>query len=296
MYVFTEIPCPSLLTLSCIDTPAQLKKGLGNILALQGQIESIKSEVNKVRSALRYTTSPAALRIIQEMEEHHNVLRDHVDALYGTLNVSNKFPDIKGASIEFLQTLFLARDLKVDIRKRVVGSFYEWDRLDQAVGGKANPLGTQLAPIPIFQVLTLLIEGTKLHQHTRKAISKWQPALLSAIHQYNKFCMTLKEKHSSTCKIPIPKPLPTSLQELRSEASHIMEDVIVTPASSRSAIQWLEDINVRKAIRAMLKRKRCIEERRRLGNEADNLCRWFGRRLAAVELAIRKTECESFIS
>lgn len=70
-----------------------------------------------------------------------------------------------------------------------------------------------------------------------------------------------------------------------------MEDVIIAP-SSESAIQWLEDNNVRLAIRAMLKRKRCIEEQQRLGKEADNLCRWFGRELAAVELALRKTECK----
>jgi hypothetical protein len=36
----------------------------------------------------------------------------------------------------------------------------------------------------------------------------------------------------------------------------------------------------------MLKLDRCQEERRRLGMEADNLCRFFGRELCAVEVAI----------
>jgi hypothetical protein len=51
--------------------------------------------------------------------------------------------------------------------------------------------------------------------------------------------------------------------------------------------RWLTDVDVRKGIRAMLKSDRCLEERRRLGLEADNLCCWFGRELAAIELALR---------
>jgi len=51
---------------------------------------------------------------------------------------------------------------------------------------------------------------------------------------------------------------------------------------------WLEDRDVRTGIQAMLKVDRCLEERRCLGWEADNLCRWFGRELAAVELALRR--------
>jgi hypothetical protein len=39
----------------------------------------------------------------------------------------------------------------------------------------------------------------------------------------------------------------------------------------------------------MLKIDRCMEEHRRLGIEADNLCRWFGRELAAIELSIQST-------
>jgi hypothetical protein len=37
----------------------------------------------------------------------------------------------------------------------------------------------------------------------------------------------------------------------------------------------------------MLKLDRCTEEFRCLGIEADNLCWWFGRELAAIELAIQ---------
>jgi hypothetical protein len=49
----------------------------------------------------------------------------------------------------------------------------------------------------------------------------------------------------------------------------------------------MEDSDVRDGIRALLKRERCHEEQCRLGLEADNICRWFGDELAALELALR---------
>ena len=65
-----------------------------------------------------------------------------------------------------------------------------------------------------------------------------------------------------------------------------MEDVWVDQTTGPGP-RWLTDVNVRKGIRAMLKSDRCLEERRRLGLEADNLCQWFGRQLAAVTLALK---------
>jgi hypothetical protein len=65
-----------------------------------------------------------------------------------------------------------------------------------------------------------------------------------------------------------------------------MEDVWVTSTIGPGP-RWLTDVNVRKGIRAMLKSDRCLEERRRLGLEADNLCAWFGRQLAAITLALK---------
>jgi hypothetical protein len=69
-----------------------------------------------------------------------------------------------------------------------------------------------------------------------------------------------------------------------------MEDIWITP-SPQELPRWLEDQEVRKGIQAMLKVDRCAEEYRRLEKEADNLCRWWGREIAAVELALHLPEC-----
>lgn len=65
-----------------------------------------------------------------------------------------------------------------------------------------------------------------------------------------------------------------------------MEDVWISRQEEEMP-QWLADSNVRDGIRTMLKKDGCLWERRRLGREADNLCRWLGAELSAVELAIR---------
>ncbi|RDB15037.1 Ubiquitin-like-specific protease ESD4 [Hypsizygus marmoreus] len=64
-----------------------------------------------------------------------------------------------------------------------------------------------------------------------------------------------------------------------------MEDVWITPVTG-DIPRWLEDVDVREGIRAVQKLDRCQEEQRRLGMEADNLCRWFGRELQAMEVAL----------
>jgi hypothetical protein len=127
--------------------------------------------------------------------------------------------------------------------------------------------------------------GTKLHQHTRKAISRRKPALLAAIGKFNRYCAKLETLHDPAWSIPLPLPLPTQLAALRDSTS-LMEDVWIVP-SIGEVPRWLEDSDVREGIRAMLKLDRCREERQRLCSEAENLCRWLGREFLAIEQALR---------
>ncbi|KAI6003806.1 hypothetical protein EDD15DRAFT_2360083 [Pisolithus albus] len=168
----------------------------------------------------------------------------------------------------------MARDLKINIRKRAIGSFFEWDKLDRAVGGKDKPL------------------GTKLHQQTRKAIAKRQPALMAAIRKYNAYCEQLSQLYDPSWAIPLPSSLPTKLVDLRNDVS-LMEDVWITPSAGETP-RWLEDADVRDGIRALIKRERCVEEQRRLGLEADNMCRWFGYELSAIQVALRQPENSNY--
>jgi hypothetical protein len=83
------------------------------------------------------------------------------------------------------------------------------------------------------------------------------------------------------------------LNDLRNDPT-LLEDVWISPCIGEVP-RWLEDPEARDGIRALLKCDRCQEEQHRLGREADNMCRWFGRELAAIELALRQPQCMSSI-
>jgi len=201
---------------------------------------------------------------------------------YSSLNIHDRIPELKDVSLEFVQILLMVRDLKINIRKRAVGSFFEWDKLDHAVGGKDKPLGASSSTDLL--ALSKVLLGTKLHQQTRKAIAKHQPALMAAIRKYNNYCEQLSQLYNPTWVVSLPTPLPTTLIDLRNDPT-LMQDVWITP-STGEVPRWLEDIDMHDGICALLKHKRCLEEQRRLGIEADNMCQWFGHKLTAIQVAL----------
>ncbi len=71
-----------------------------------------------------------------------------------------------------------------------------------------------------------------------------------------------------------------------------MEDVWITPSNESQLPRWLEDMDVRNGIRALLKLDRCREECQRLELESQNMCRWYGHKLMSIEVALRLPECE----
>ncbi|KIM52698.1 hypothetical protein SCLCIDRAFT_32448 [Scleroderma citrinum Foug A] len=250
--------------------PARLKQELDTVLLLQADLESSDKALQATWTIIAKDAKEDTLQALESLEHGHVQLLNKVDALFASLNIHDRFPALHGVSLEFICTLLLVRDLKINIRKRAIGSFFEWDKLDCAVGGKQKAL------------------GTKLHQQTRKAIAKHQPALMSSIHKFNTYCERLAELYDASSSIPLPSPLPTKLTELRNDQS-LLQDVWVTP-SIGEVPRWLEDANVREGIRAILKSDRCLEEQHRLGMEADNMCWWFGRKLCAIELALQQAE------
>ncbi|KAG2113956.1 uncharacterized protein F5147DRAFT_770605 [Suillus discolor] len=255
--------------------PTRLKKELNTVLALQADLDTSDKALQTARTMLeKDMASDDTLEALESLERGHDCLMNKVEALYSSLNVHDRFPELHGINLKFVRILLMARDLKMNVRKRVIVSFFEWDKLDQAVGGVQQAL------------------GTKLHQQTRKAISKRQPALMTAIRRFNSYCERLDSLYDTSWGIPLPAPLPTKLVELRSDPG-LMEDVWITP-SLGEVPRWLDDTSIRDGIRALLKHDQCREEQVQLGIEADNLCRFFGNELAALELALRSPKSEPF--
>lgn len=131
-------PQPSTAT----DTPARLKHELEEILTLQSEIDAIHKSIQKAKTAMQLSKqTKSSKNLITGLENTQVILKTQVDELYASLNIIGEFPELQGISLTFIRTLLLARDLKMTIRRKAVGSFFEWERLDRAVGGHHLPLG-----------------------------------------------------------------------------------------------------------------------------------------------------------
>lgn len=75
------------------------------------------------------------------MDAMQATLLQNIEGLFESLNIGEGFPDLRGFPMQFVQTLVLARDLKRNIQMRAVAAFFEFNRLDQAVGGREEALG-----------------------------------------------------------------------------------------------------------------------------------------------------------
>ncbi|EJF60371.1 hypothetical protein DICSQDRAFT_147842 [Dichomitus squalens LYAD-421 SS1] len=223
--------------------PSRLKRKLDAVLNLQTELNAIDSYFQHVQKAIsQESDNPEVFHFLDSLRRTHEKTLSKVEGLYTLLNVAGSFPEIQGLPLEFVRTLLLARDLKMNIR-------------------------------------------TKLHQQTRKAISKRTPALMTAIRKFNKYRAELAKLHDPAWNFPLPNSLPEELNAPRDDVG-LLTDVWVTRVSP-TVPRWLDDTDIRTGIRAVLAKDRCEEEHRTLEMEANNLCRTYGLNLAAVELAIR---------
>jgi hypothetical protein len=124
------------------DAPARLKNELDTVLNLQGDLDTVEKTLQNTRVAIS-TAQPTqcSLKILKKLERSHDDLKEEVERLYASLNIHDSFPELQGINLDFVRTLLMARDLKINIRKRAIGSFFEWEKLDQAVGGREEALG-----------------------------------------------------------------------------------------------------------------------------------------------------------
>ena len=129
-----------------LDAPAKLKKELNTVLMLQADLDNSNRVLQLARVTIeKGNASPVIMDALESLECGHMRLMTKAEALYLSLNMHDQFPELKNISLVFVQILLMAQDLKINICKRAVGTFFEWDKLNHAVGGKDKPLGVSLA-------------------------------------------------------------------------------------------------------------------------------------------------------
>lgn len=169
-----------------LDAPKRLRKEVDTVLVLQEDIAAVEKVINDARSTLSNTEGGPGRetkKSLRELCTQQQQLLASVEKLYASLNIHEQFPELKGVDVEFVRTLLLARDLKINIRKRAVGSFLEWERLDQAVGGKHQALGMYLN-IFIYHLVAygILQEQNRTNVHGKPLLGENLPCFGLYIH------------------------------------------------------------------------------------------------------------------
>ncbi|KAF7357059.1 hypothetical protein MSAN_01299300 [Mycena sanguinolenta] len=231
-----------------LQTPLRdWKRELDKVLGLQVQIDAVEKSIAEAKqSIMSGDASQETLALLRRLEATHTTLSTQAEALYASLNIQDNFPELQDLPLEFVRTLLMMRDLKINIRK-------VRRRLLLRVGNTGS-------------------SGTKLHQATRKAISKRQPALMRSIRKFNDYCELLARLRPENCTIPILSALSTQLNGLRNDPT-LHEDIWIS-RSERPIPRWLSDGDVRDGIRSLHSADRCAEESIRLNLERENLEAW----------------------
>ncbi|CAK5278726.1 unnamed protein product [Mycena citricolor] len=251
--------------------PVRVQRDLGKIVGLQNQVEEIEDTLEQLQKTIGdRLSSQSAHEAIKDLQSTQVKLSHQAERLYTSLDLETHYPELAGLPFEFVQTLLLMRDLKLQIRKQAIGTFLEWENLDRAVQGRREPL------------------GTKLHQAARKALSKRQPTLHRLIDKFNSLCSRLEEIQPPHCSVPIPVPLPTKLNELKSH-TNLFEDIWISPSEGAVPL-WLSDDRVREGITSLHVLDRCHEEELRLGRESENMLRWINQETSLISQALHNDE------
>lgn len=146
------------------DAPARLKKELDAVLKLQTTIDTTDDAISRLADRFSKST-------LDSLARTQDRLKDKVEQLYASLNIQESFPELEDIDLDFIKLLVLARDLKINIRKRAIGSFFEWDRLDQAAGGRQHAIGLSFCMLD----LRILSNTTLKEQKSTKTLETRLP-------------------------------------------------------------------------------------------------------------------------
>lgn len=128
-------------------------------MTLQADLDTSNTALQSTRLMLeKGAASKDTLRALEALEKGHDCLMAKVKILYASLNIHDQFPELEGINLDFVQLLLMACDLKMNIRKWAITSFFGWDKLDRAVSGAQQALGKSSLPV-ICNQLTDVIQA-----------------------------------------------------------------------------------------------------------------------------------------
>ncbi|KAJ8094931.1 hypothetical protein PM082_010147 [Marasmius tenuissimus] len=144
----------------CDAIALDLREGIGKWITKQLEKNIQKKEADAVKELRKLGTAQGVLRrywtasacVKKELSKFfqlHNQIDNLEEELTSVKSAVKQLPFPPADTIFRLHTLE-ERNLKLTIRRKATGSFFEWDRLDQAIGGVHEALGTRAHPVNSF--------------------------------------------------------------------------------------------------------------------------------------------------
>jgi hypothetical protein len=121
---------------------------LEKVLKLQSQIDGIENFVSEAKNSMtKAGASERSLNLLKGLQLTHETLSTQAEALYSSLNIQEVYPELKGLLLQFSHLPVAMQDLKKNLCHQAIGSFYEWESIDQATKGKREPQGVYWRPL-----------------------------------------------------------------------------------------------------------------------------------------------------
>ena len=90
---------------------------------------------------------------MDDLEKVNVAFQESVNHLYVDLGLVNQYPTLASVDGDFIKTLLLCRDKKIEVRRAATSVLNEMLHLDDAAHGNHNPLGN----VPFFINHSLLM-------------------------------------------------------------------------------------------------------------------------------------------
>lgn len=145
-------------------TDPELKRQLEVVMALQDDIVRVEEDIVAAEDVLHDREAGSMTREhLRQLRATQADLLRRAENLYAALKVEEVFPNLMEYGAEFAKALVMAYDAKCILRHKLIGRFFEWHRLDRAVGGIGAPLGTRIIHVSYIRTLSNHIQ---VRRHT----------------------------------------------------------------------------------------------------------------------------------
>jgi hypothetical protein len=87
-------------------------------LGLQADLQGLDKAIETTKATVSHPgQQESASELLEGLSRTYERLKTKVESLYAALNITPVLPELKGVDPEFIQTLFMAWDLKISICK-----------------------------------------------------------------------------------------------------------------------------------------------------------------------------------